>query len=76
MRGIVFHTYPRKRQAINRIVGFAWNDGGTNVEDELPTPASSPTWRPTSAPVFPGPISASSCNSCMASDDCFPDGGK
>ena len=23
-------------------------------------------WRPTSAPVFPGPISASSCNSCMA----------
>ena len=33
-------------------------------------------WRPTSAPVFPGPISASSCNSCMACDDCFPDGGK
>ena len=33
-------------------------------------------WRPTSAPVFPGPISASSCNSCMACNDCFPDGGK
>ena len=30
-------------------------------------------WRPTSAPVFPGPISLSSCNSCMACDDCFPD---
>ena len=28
--------------SINRIVGFAWNDGGTDVEDELPTPASSP----------------------------------
>ena len=27
---------------INRIVGFPWNDGGTNVEDELPTPAVSP----------------------------------
>ena len=33
-------------------------------------------WRPTSAPVFPGLVSASSCNSCMACDDCFPDGGK
>ena len=33
-------------------------------------------WRPTSAPVIPGPVSASSCNSCMACDDCFPDGGK
>ena len=31
-------------------------------------------WRPTSAPVFPDPISASSCNSCMACEDCFPDG--
>ena len=30
-------------------------------------------WRSTSAPVFPGPISLSSCNSCMACDDCFPD---
>ena len=27
--------------SINRIVGFAWNDGGTDMEDELPTPASS-----------------------------------
>ena len=33
-------------------------------------------WRPTSAPVYPGPVSASSCNSCMACDDCFPDGGR
>ena len=31
-------------------------------------------WRPMSAPVFPGPVAASSCNSCMACDDCFPDG--
>ena len=23
-------------------------------------------WRPTSGPVFPGPIPVSSCNSCMA----------
>ena len=28
--------------SINRIVGFAWDEGGTDVEDELPTPASSP----------------------------------
>ena len=27
---------------INRIVGFPWNDPGTDVEDELPTSASSP----------------------------------
>ena len=33
-------------------------------------------WRPTSAPVFPGPVPASSCNSCMACEDCFPDGGQ
>ena len=30
-------------------------------------------WRPTSSPVFLGPISVSSCNSCMACEDCFPD---
>ena len=30
-------------------------------------------WRPTSVPVFPGPIPVSSCNSCMACEDCFPD---
>ena len=30
-------------------------------------------WRPTSAPLFPGPISVSSCNSCMACEDWFPD---
>ena len=30
-------------------------------------------WRPTSAPVFPGPIPVSSCNSRMACEDCFPD---
>ena len=28
--------------SISRIVGFPWNDPGTDVEDELPTPASSP----------------------------------
>ena len=33
-------------------------------------------WRPTSAPVFPGPVPASSCNSCMACEDCFPDSGQ
>ena len=27
---------------INSIVGFPWNDGGTDVQDELPTPAVSP----------------------------------
>ena len=30
-------------------------------------------WRPTSGPVFPGPIPVSSCNSCMSCEDCFPD---
>ena len=33
-------------------------------------------WRPTSAPVFPGPVPASSCNSCMSCEDCFPDSGQ
>ena len=28
--------------SINHIVGFVWDEGGTDVEDELPTPASSP----------------------------------
>ena len=28
--------------SINRIVGFVWNEEGTDMEDELPTPASSP----------------------------------
>ena len=32
---------------INNIVGFPWNDGGTDVEDELPTPVVSPS------PIFP-----------------------
>ena len=30
-------------------------------------------WRPTSRPVFPGPVPVSSCNSCMSCEDCFPD---
>ena len=30
-------------------------------------------WRPTSGPVFPGPVPVSSCNSCMSCEDCFPD---
>ena len=33
-------------------------------------------WRPTGAPVFPDPVPASSCNSCMACEDCFPDSGE
>ena len=41
---------------ISRIVGFPWNDPGTDVEDELPTPASSPVQCTTPAvmPVEPG----------------------
>ena len=27
---------------IDRIIGFDWKDTGTDVEDELPTPVSSP----------------------------------
>ena len=30
-------------------------------------------WRPTSGPVFPGPVPVPSCNSCMSCEDCFPD---
>ena len=30
-------------------------------------------WHPTSGPVLPGPLPVSSCNSCMACEDCFPD---
>ena len=30
-------------------------------------------WRPTGAPVFPGPVPASSCMVC---EDCFPDSGQ
>ena len=30
-------------------------------------------WCPTSGPVLPGPLPVSSCNSCMACADCFPD---
>ena len=36
---------------INRIVGFQWDEPGTDVEDELPTPASSPVQN--IAPVIP-----------------------
>ena len=41
---------------ISRIVGFPWNDPGTDVEDELPAPASSPAQCTTPAvmPVEPG----------------------
>ena len=28
---------------IDRIIGFEWNESGTDVEDEMPTPVSSPT---------------------------------
>ena len=41
-----FNSSPPEGQSImdmdNRIVGFLWNDPGTDVEDELPTLASSP----------------------------------
>ena len=36
---------------INRIVGFQWDDPGTDVEDEMPTPTSSPAQNVT--PVIP-----------------------
>ena len=41
---------------IDHIVGFPWNDPGTYVEDELPTPASSPVQctTPVVMPVEPG----------------------
>ena len=39
--------------SINRIVSFAWNDSGTDVEDELPSPVSSPV-RITSPDRCPG----------------------
>ena len=41
---------------IDRIVCFPWNDPGTDVEDELPTPASSPVQctTPAAMPVEPG----------------------
>ena len=28
---------------INRIVGFEWDEAGTDLEDEMPTPVLSPT---------------------------------
>ena len=36
---------------INRIVGFQWDEPGTDVEDEMPTPTSSPAQNV--APVIP-----------------------
>ena len=36
---------------INRIIGFQWDEPGTDVEDELPTPTSSPAEN--IAPVIP-----------------------
>ena len=36
---------------INRIVGFQWDDPGTDLEDELPTPVVSPVQNV--APVIP-----------------------
>ena len=36
---------------IDRILGFLWNDPGTDLEDELPTPASSPVQCATPAVV-------------------------
>ena len=41
---------------INRIVGFNWDEAGTDLEDEIPTPVSSPVQ--IVAPVIPpvGPV--------------------
>ena len=44
---------------INRIIGFEWDEAGTDVEDELPTPVSSPTQIvvpaiPPAGPIRPG----------------------
>ena len=40
---------------ISHIVGFPWNDPGTDVKEELPTPASSPTQCMTTAVMLVGP---------------------
>ena len=45
---------------INRIVGFQWDGPGTDVEDELPTPPSSPAQNV--APVIPPTETADSLN--------------
>ena len=42
--------------SINRIVGFAWNDCGTDVEDELPSPRTSPVTTRTQAVASGGPV--------------------
>ena len=36
---------------INRIIGFEWGEAGTDVEDEMPTPVSSPS--PIAVPAIP-----------------------
>ena len=46
---------PSRKITISRIVGFPWNDPGTDVEDELPTPASpAQCTTPAVMPVEPG----------------------
>ena len=40
---------------IERIIGYPWNDPGTDVEDELPTPAATPS-QYTSPPVLDGTL--------------------
>ena len=42
--------------SINRIVGFAWNDCGTDVEDELPSPTTSPVTTRAPAVTSEGPV--------------------
>ena len=47
---------------INRIIDFEWDEAGTDVEDEMPTPVSSPTQivvpaippAGTAGPIWPG----------------------
>ena len=64
---IVYEREPFPTDAVNFVTP------GRRVRRAAHYMAAMGLWRPTSAPVFPGPISVSSCNSCMACEDCFPD---
>ena len=63
----VYEMEPFQTDAVNFVTP------GRRVRRAAHYMAAMGLWRPTSAPVFPGPISVSSCNSCMACEDCFPD---
>ena len=49
--------------SIARIIGFDWKDTGTDVEDELPTPASSPAQ--IAVPAIPPVGTAILCVNCV-----------